>query len=117
VEAAVIAAKIDIPGLLARVDAAYDRGHGGYIDIPGQEIIIGPGGTTVVIPPAAMASPPQPGGKKEGGMMGMFRKLGGGVSSSNLAGNISSGGKGNKEESQALMPTGSGRPAEEGKSI
>jgi hypothetical protein len=117
VEASVIAAKIDIPGLLARVDAAYDRGHGGYIDIPGQEIIIGPAGTTVVIPPAAIASPPQPGGKKEGGMMGMFRKLGGGVSSSNLTGNASSGGKGTKEESQPLMTSGSGKPAEEGESI
>jgi len=117
VDASAIAAKIDIPGLLARVDAAYDRGHGGFIDIPGQEIMIGPAGTTVVIPPAAIASPPQPAaGKKEGGMMGMFRKLGGGVSSSNLAGNVSNGGRGTREESQPLMPTGSGRPAEEGKS-
>jgi len=114
VEASVIAAKIDIPGLLARVDAAYDRGHGGYIDIPGQEVIIGqPGGGNM--PAGAITSPPQPGpGKKEGGMMGMFRKLGGGVSSSNLASNLSSGGKGTKEEVQPLVPTGGGRLPEEG---
>jgi hypothetical protein len=115
VEASAIAAKIDIPGLLARVDAAYDRGHGGYIDIPGQEVIIGqPVGTT---PVAAIASPPPPqGGKKEGGMMGMFRKLGGGVSSSNLASNSSNTGKG-KEEAQPLMSPGNGRLPEEGGSF
>lgn len=115
VEASAIAAKIDIPGLLARVDAAYDRGHGGYIDIPGQEIIIGPAGATIM-PPTGVTSPPLPAGKKEGGMMGMFRKLGGGVSSSNLAGNLSNVGKDSREESQPLVPSSS-RPVEEGESL
>lgn len=113
VEASAIAAKIDIPGLLARVDAAYDRGHGGFIDMPGQEVVIGQPGVGAV-PTTNIAGQQTQAGKKEGGMMGMFRKLGSGVSSSNLAAGLSMGGKGTKEEVQPLMPN-AGRLPEEGK--
>jgi hypothetical protein len=117
VEASAVAAKIDIPALLARVDAAYDRGHGGFIDLPGQDA-----GFDVA---AVVASPPPQAnvhghghGKKEGGggMMGMFRKLGGGISSSNSHATANQsgsggGGKGTGEE-PPLVTNGGSSPSD-----
>lgn len=127
VDAGTIASKIDIPCLLARVDAAYDRGHGGYIDLPSDPTQSGVGGspsTSASTGAGAGVSSPSPshqgggggGGKKEGGggVLGMFRKLGGGGAHSGSGGGSGNGNgvvKGTKEEQQPLMPSPS-QPSE-----
>jgi hypothetical protein len=105
VEPSVIASKIDIPALLARVDAAYDKGHGGFIDLPNQD-------SSPSIPTSISTTTPAPSGKKEsGGMLGMFRKLGAG-GHSNANANAGGAGKSTREEQQPLMPAGGQVPSD-----
>lgn len=60
-----IASKVDIPGLLARVDAAYDRGHADL-------------GLGLPLETAQSSGGVGSGGEKKGGMMSVLKRMGGG---------------------------------------
>ena len=63
-----VAAKIDIPSLLARVDAAYDKGH--------ADLGLGLGLTLEITP--SIGSAGTAGGERNWGMMNVLKRMGGG---------------------------------------
>lgn len=78
IDSTAVTAKIDVPGLLARVDAAYVRGYGAGQEVPAVA------GSPVGLPLELGASRSHSGDEKQanrdsktGGMLGMFKRMGG----------------------------------------